>query len=78
MTRTTNEQARKHLAKTVKSIRKSKNLTQTQLGKKVGLTQKAISKIECGKTDQPRAIRKIAEIGNMPIAQLVDPRYTKR
>ena len=78
MAKITNREARNHLAKMVKSIRQSEGLTQTELGEKVGLSQRGISKIECAKTDQPRAIRKIAEIGNMPIAQLVDPRYRKR
>ena len=78
MAKITNQQARDHLAKKVKSIRKARGWTQTELGEKVGLSQRAISKIERAKTDQPRVVRKIAEIGKVSIAELLDPRYTKR
>ncbi len=74
----TNKEAREHLAKMVKSIRESEGLTQTEFGEKIGLSQRAVSKIERAKTDQPRALRKIAEIGGMSVSELLDSSSDKK
>lgn len=49
------------LAQRVKSTRLNKGLTQLELGKKIGVSQNAIQKIENGDTKDPRNILQLSE-----------------
>lgn len=50
------------LAIRLATLRKARNLSQTDLGKKVGMTQQAIASVEDGTTLQPRKIKKLASV----------------
>lgn len=43
---------------------------------KIGLSQQAVAKIEAGETAQPRRLRNIADLGNVTVAELLEPRKT--
>lgn len=58
--------------KRIRAIRESKNLSQEQMGKKLGLSQNAYSKIEIGKTEITlERLYQIAEIFEQPATYLI-------
>lgn len=50
------------LAQRVKNTRRSKGLTQLELGKQIGVSQNAIQKIENGDTKDPRNILQLSQV----------------
>ena len=68
----TDTEARKYLGTMVKFIRKSKGLSQKEFGGEFGLTQKAVSKIEKGRTSYPRSLRKMAKFGGISVAEMIE------
>ncbi|MDA0839698.1 MAG: helix-turn-helix transcriptional regulator [Planctomycetota bacterium] len=57
--------------KRIRVLRKSKNLTQTDLAEALGVSQRAISDLESGKTQaKPDAIRRLADILECSFADL--------
>lgn len=59
------------LAEKVRSIRNSASLSQTEFGKKVGLSQQAVSKIERGETYQSRKLVNIARFAGLTLGELL-------
>ena len=62
-----------YLGDKVKEIRKKTRLNQTNFGKKIGLTQQGVGKIEQGEVAQTRVIKKIAKIGKVSVSELIEP-----
>lgn len=58
----------------IRAHRKALNLTQTELGEKLGVKTNAVSKWECGRVeDIPRSkIKAMAELFNVPASYLID------
>lgn len=58
----------------IKSLRKAKGLTQTELGEKVGVKKNAVSKWECGRVeDIPTSmIKALASLFDVPPSYLID------
>lgn len=58
----------------IKSLRKAKGLTQTELGEKVGVKKNAVSKWECGRVeDIPTSmIKALANLFDVPPSYLID------
>lgn len=61
-------------AEKIKMLRKNRQMTQTELGEKLGVKKNAVSKWECGRVeDIPAAkIKAMAALFNVPISYLVD------
>jgi transcriptional regulator with XRE-family HTH domain len=61
------------LGERIRRYRAVRNLTQTELALKTGVTKLTISRIENGvKYPHPATIRKIAEALEVPAAELID------
>ena len=58
----------------IKALRKSKGLTQTELGDRVGVQKNAVSKWECGRVEDipTSTIKALANIFNVPPSYLID------
>ena len=58
----------------IKHLRKSANMTQTELGNILGVKKNAVSKWECGRVDDIPAskIKAMANLFNVPTSYLVD------
>lgn len=73
MTKKKNTKVNPHLGDKVKEIRKKTGLNQTKFGKKIGLTQQGVGKIEQGQVAQTRTIKKIAALGKVSVSELIEP-----
>lgn len=62
----------------IKRLRKSMNLTQTELGSKVGVQKNAVSKWECGRVEDipTSTIKALAELFQVPTSYLIDDTRT--
>lgn len=62
------------IADKIKALRKRANLTQTELGEKLGVKKNAVSKWECGRVDDIPAskIKAMSVLFGVPISYLVD------
>lgn len=58
----------------IKTLRKSIGLTQTELGKKVGVQKNAVSKWECGRVEDipTSTIKQLAILFDVPASYLID------
>lgn len=58
----------------IKTLRKSMNLTQTELGAKVGVQKNAVSKWETGRVEDipTSTIKALAELFQVPTSYLID------
>lgn len=66
-----------HIGAIIKTLRKSAEITQTELAKEAGLTQAVISQFEDGKRiPSTRAIGKIAKALNVPLERLLSDNTT--
>ena len=62
------------LYRTIREIRKLKGFTQTDVAKRIGINQKAYSKMELGKTQLNwEKLNTIAEILSVNVFELIDP-----
>lgn len=62
------------LSDKIKMLRKRENLTQTELGEKVGVKKNAVSKWECGRVENipTSTIKALADLFNVTTAYLID------
>ena len=58
----------------IKLLRKSKGMTQSELGERLGVKKNAVSKWECGRVEDIPAgkIKMMAEIFDVPTSYLID------
>ena len=58
----------------IRTLRKSANLNQTELGERLGVKTNAVSKWECGRVeDIPMSkVKMMASIFNVPVSYLID------
>ncbi len=63
----------------IKKLRKSMNLTQTELGNKVGVQKNAVSKWECGRVEDipTSTVKALATLFNVPTSYLIDDESSK-
>lgn len=65
--------------KTLRKLRKAANLTQEQLGSKIGISGSAIRMIELGKRKGSAKVnKKLAEFFNIPEETLINPEKAKQ
>ena len=62
----------------IKLLRKSKGMTQSELGERLGVKKNAVSKWECGRVEDIPAgkIKMMAEIFEVPTSYLIDDEET--
>lgn len=62
----------------IKLLRKSKGMTQSELGERLGVKKNAVSKWECGRVEDIPAgkIKMMAEIFEVPTSYLIDAEET--
>lgn len=57
----------------IKSLRKAKGMTQTELGERVGVQKNAVSKWECGRVDVPTpTLKALAALFDVPLSSLLE------
>ena len=57
----------------IKSLRKARGMTQTELGERVGVQKNAVSKWECGRVDVPTpTLKTLAAIFDVPLSALLE------
>ena len=58
----------------IRALRKSRKLTQTELGERLGVKKNAVSKWECGRVDDIPAskIKAMAQLFDVPVSYLID------
>jgi transcriptional regulator with XRE-family HTH domain len=64
----------------IRTLRKSANLNQTELGERLGVKTNAVSKWECGRVeDIPMSkVKMMASIFNVPVSYLIDDDVDER
>lgn len=64
----------------IKLLRKSKGMTQSELGERLGVKKNAVSKWECGRVEDIPAgkIKMMAEIFEVPTSYLIDDEETTK
>ena len=62
------------IAEKIRSLRKQADLTQTELGEKLGVKKNAVSKWECGRVEDIPAgkVKAMAKMFNVPASYLID------
>lgn len=58
----------------IRALRKSRKMTQTELGDRLGVKKNAVSKWECGRVDDIPAskIKALAQLFDVPVSYLID------
>lgn len=57
----------------IKSLRKARGMTQTELGERVGVQKNAVSKWECGRVDVPTpTLKALAALFDVPMSTLLE------